>query len=563
MIRRTGIEVSTTAVRIAVVAAGEPRPKLLAFAQVPLPYGAVADGGIVDRGAVRQALAECVKEVKLPRRSFARAEAWLSVAGLRAITREIEMPEVPDAELDAAVQLQSLDILPFPVDEALLSARRVAGGPTPSGDSRVLLAAAHRDLVEPVVELVEEAGISVAGVDLASSALVRCFADPRRVESAAEAIVSIGAELTTVVVHDGGEPSFVRTISGGGSSVTRAIARAIDIPFAEAERLKLDLPATAEQLARVRPEVVTAARDGAMELLNEIRSSIEYYSMLRGRTEVRRVVLTGGGSQLPELLERLQLQMRAPVEAGHCFERIHAGVLREHATAVDRVAAVAVGMALNEPTGLKRIDLLPPEILARRRIRRNERMILTAAAMVALILAGLGVLRFVQVRSAEHDAGLLQASIATLQRDIPKYNQVAQQHQAILADESLAMPLVSHEVNWPAVLVALRAHTPSSVSASGFSGSAAAPVVTSTSAATGSPTSAAPTQIGTLNLNLSGNGYPSFQQWFNAMLKSGAFQIVQYSGISSTSNAVHFTAELGITGAIRTDRLSVFEEAKP
>jgi len=560
--RRTGIEVSTTAVRIAVVVAGEPRPKLLAFAQAQLPYGAVADGGVVDRDAVRRAIAECLKQVKLPRRSFAKAEAWLSVAGLRAITREIEMPEVPDAELDAAVRLQSLDILPFPVDEALLSARRLAGGAAASGESRVLLAAAHRDLVEPFVELIEEAGIQVAGVDLASSALVRSFVDPRAAESGAEAIVSIGAELTTVVVHENGEPSFVRTISGGGASVTRAIARALDIPFAEAERLKLELPTTADQLARVRPEVTAAARDGVVDLLNDIRSSVEYYSMLLRRSEVRRVILTGGGAQLPGLLQGLQQQMRIPVEPGHCFERIHAGVLRERAAALDPVAAVAVGMALNESTGHKRIDLLPPEILTRRRLRRVERSILAGAAAVTVILAGVGALRFVQVRSAEHDAASLQASIATLQRDIPKYNEVARQHQTILADEDLAVPIVSHEVNWPAVLEALRAHTPASVSASGFSGTATAPAVTSTSVVTGAQTSGSSAEIGTVTLNLAGNGYPSFQQWFNAMVGSGAFQIVQYSGVSSTSSTVHFTTELGITGAIRTNRLYVFKEAK-
>jgi uncharacterized protein with GYD domain len=65
-----------------------------------------------------------------------------------------------------------------------------------------------------------------------------------------------------------------------------------------------------------------------------------------------------------------------------------------------------------------------------------------------------------------------------------------------------------------------------------------------------------------VTLNLAGNGYPSFQQWFNAMVGSGAFQIVQYSGVSSTSSTVHFTTELGITGAIRTNRLYVFKEAK-
>jgi len=151
----------------------------LAFAEVPLPEGAVADGGIVDQPAVSKALIECVKQAKIPRKSFAKPEAWVSVSGLRAITREIEMPTVPDSELDAAVRLQSLDVLPFPVENAVLSARRLRSDSDTEGQSRVLLVAAHRDLVEPAVEVVEAAGIVVAGVDLASSALVRALASSR------------------------------------------------------------------------------------------------------------------------------------------------------------------------------------------------------------------------------------------------------------------------------------------------------------------------------------------------------------------------------------------------
>jgi len=63
-------------------------------------------------------------------------------------------------------------------------------------------------------------------------------------------------------------------------------------------------------------------------------------------------------------------------------------------------------------------------------------------------------------------------------------------------------------------------------------------------------------------LTFTGNGYPAFQQWFNAMSDSGVFQIIQYSGVSSASSSVQFTAQLGITGTIHTSRLSEFQEPK-
>ena len=81
---------------------------------------------------------------------------------------------------------------------------------------RVLVAAAHVDLVNGVIDVVERAGLVVEGVDLISSALVRALGetgtptvatDPAAAAAPAteqpEAIVSIGAGLTVVVVHQG------------------------------------------------------------------------------------------------------------------------------------------------------------------------------------------------------------------------------------------------------------------------------------------------------------------------------------------------------------------------
>ena len=99
----------------------------------------------------------------------------------------------------------------------------------------MLVAAAHRDLVDGVVAAAEKAGLIVEGVDLVSSALVRALGDPSVAAERPEAIVSIGAGLTVVVVHQGGRPQFVRTIGTGGNAATAAVASALDLPLVDAE----------------------------------------------------------------------------------------------------------------------------------------------------------------------------------------------------------------------------------------------------------------------------------------------------------------------------------------
>lgn len=582
-----GIEISSGAVRMAEITVDRGRYRLTRYAEAPLPHGAVVDGIVADRAAVRGAIVSCVAKGGFKAsRTSGELRGRVNVAGLRAIIREVDMPPVPEAEIDTAVQLQSPDLLPFPADRTLLSARatgpstrRTAEG-SPSTDVRVLVAAAHRDLVESVVDAATAAGITVEGVDLGSLALLRALVDPAATEEGPEAIVAVGAELTTVVVHERGEVQFVRTIAGGGNAVTRSISAALDLPFADAEGVKRRLGASAGVAARVPPEAIAAARDGSASLLAEIRSSIEYYATLDGRSEVRRIVLTGGGAMLGGFLERLQHQTRATVTSGSSVDRIDTGRIDVDLMRVAATGAVVLGLALPEPGGRKALDLVPPEAVARRRMQRTERWIGAAAGVVVLGLVAGGAFRYLQVHRAEAGVGSLDGSIAVLNREIPRYDQVARQNTAISTDQSLAQPLVSHEVNWPGVISSLVAYTPFQIGATGFSGSVVVPPASTTAATTtaGKAATALPSAlpspsstIGTVNLSFQAPGFPSFQQWFDAMAGSKRFLIEQYSGVTNSaspsgarggggnSSGIAFSAQLGITGAIHTGRLHEFE----
>lgn len=568
MTRRIGIEVTATSVRMVEVESGGSRTKVHAFGEATLPKGAIVEGAVADRAAVRRTVAACVKNANLERRRFGPPlEVWLSVAGLRAISREIVMPRVPDGDLDAAVRLQALDVIPFPEDETLLSARTLGTVAAPDGAElvRVHLAAAHRALVEPFVDVLGESGLVVKGVDLASSALVRALGST---EPGVEAIVAIGAELTTIVIHENGDPHFVRTIAGGGNAVTRAISAALDIPAPDAEQIKIRLGWSPTDAGRLPAEAVAAARDGSAPLLGEIRSSIDYFATLPGLPEVSRVVVTGGGSRLAGLVERLEYQVRVPVTTGSWLERVDTGRLSFDRVRADTVGAVAAGAAMTEPAGRKALDLLPPEVLVERKRARTTRSIQSAAAVVVLALLAGGALRFLQVRSAEHGVGNIKGEISYLEKQLPAYDKVQQQDDAIFTDSRIGLPIVSHEVNWPAVLAALARYTPASVSASGFTGSTAVAPTAATSATTGhavAPPSALPTPsetVGTVSLSYSAPQYPSFKSWFDAMVASGRFEIVQYSGVSSSGHGVDFSAQLAVTGAIHTDRLGEFEVPK-
>ena len=556
VMRRVSVQVSSSAVRMAEVSVGHGRPELLRLGQVALPPRAVIDGVILDVPAVRVAVERCIKEG-----GFSAGDVHLGIAGLRAITREIEMPLVPDSEIDGAVRLQAPDVIPFSIDRALISARALEETVGPNGMPvrRVLVAAAHRDLVDPLVQIVTAAGLNPVSVEPTSSAMIRALFDPETAIEGPEAIVAVGAGLTKVAVHENGVPHFVRTIAEGGDMVTAAIAGVLGLPVADAEAIKLNL----DESVPYSRAALGAARDASMSLIGELRSSIDYYATLTGRSPVRRVVVTGGGSRLSGFVLQLQQQLRLPVVQGSALGRVDCSRLHlppEEIGRLDSVVAVVVGLALPSLKDVKELDLLPPEVILGRKRKQLERAVIGVGIVLVLAMVGLGVQRFLKVHNAENQVAALQRQVTSIKVQIPKYNKVQQERAEILGLAAISQPIVAHEVYWPGVLTALANATPAGGTVLSFSGTANPPVAaTATTGTTVLPPSA--TQIATLGISLqSPTGYTYFRSWYYSVGGSGKLTVNGFSGLSkAAATQVNFSATLGVTAEITSIRSTEFQ----
>lgn len=570
--RRIGLEISNSAVRIAEIALGGGRPKLVNLGQIRLPPRAVVDGAIADVAAVTNAIQRCVSEW-----DFSIKDVHLGIAGLRAITRELDMPAVPDTELDAAVRLQALDVIPFPVDKTLMSARPLEDVTSPDGTvmRRVLLAAAHRDIVDPLLEAVTAAGLTPISIDLTSTAMIRSLYDPATSAGGPEAIVAVGAGLTTVVVHEGGIPHFVRTIAEGGDTVTAAIAGALDLPIDDAETTKRNLDQSGPHIRAA----ASAASEASTSLLGEIKSSIEYYSTLPGRSEIRRVTLTGGGSRLNGLLERLQQNMRAQVVRGSALSRIETPLSVEEIQTRDPLVSVVIGLALPERAGVKPLDLMPPEILASRKAARTDRIVIGVAILVVLLMVGGGVLRYLSVHRAENKVAQLDTQIAFTKVQITHYDTAQRKFETVTADEALLTPLVATETQWPKIITSTLKNTPTGGIVTAFSGAATPPASTTSSTSPPPVLPLASEEIGVINVSItSASGclaekvktaklpncaYEYFQTWAAKIASSGQLELTGWSGLSRTpKGTVDYTATIALLGTLQSSRANEFEVLK-
>ena len=106
--------------------------------------------------------------------------------------------------------------------------------------------------------------------------------------------------VTNVVVHERGVPRFVRILITGGNEITDAIASELHIDPDTAEDLKRRADASSTDELEVRAARITT--DRLSPFVEEVRGSIDYYrAQAADGGEISRVLLTGGGSQVPGL----------------------------------------------------------------------------------------------------------------------------------------------------------------------------------------------------------------------------------------------------------------------
>ncbi len=338
-----GLDIGTSVVRAAELSFGRSGITLERYGQVVLPEGVVHDGEVCDPEQVSAAIRQLWRAT-----GFSHKKVVLGVANQRVIVRQLDLPWMPQSDLRAALPFQVQDFLPMPVDAAVLDFFPLED--VTEGSRRVLrglLVAAARETVLRNVESVQAAGLSVNQVDLTSFAVLRSLGRRAAVDVATEALIDIGARVTNIVVHSAGVPRFVRILLMGGQDVTDAVAENLGVPGPQAEALKQQVgtAGSAEEVAAVARAVDRTAQD----FVDEVRGSLDYYGASNPAAPVERILLSGGGSRLDGLADRLAAATRLPVLPGDPLGSVtvgRTGLDDRQLDFVTPLAAVPVGLAL-------------------------------------------------------------------------------------------------------------------------------------------------------------------------------------------------------------------------
>lgn len=235
---------------------------------------------------------------------------------------EVIAPLLPPSDIDAAMPMivaannPNLDLA-----ENILSYTIVdeLEGEHDERHLRVLVYNARIDYANKLALVVAEAGLNIVGTDISALAALRAMAVAPRPEGQLDAIVDIGANITTILLHHNGVPKLLTLDpDSAGQVATAKIADALGLDEEDPEQasrvewFKVNNNDTVGQVAQARNEYGRSTSAKIASNLSAFLLGTEEFD------ELTNVTMVGGGAMLHglgnTLYDTLADRLGQPVE---------------------------------------------------------------------------------------------------------------------------------------------------------------------------------------------------------------------------------------------------------
>lgn len=263
-----------------------------AIGLVTNPAGSIdfTDKVVVEK--IKPALKKLLTESKVKERRVV-----VSVAESKVYSRILSIPQMSEAELSSAIHWEAEQFVPIPVNEVELDFSVIEKLPgSEEKKMSVYLVAAPKKYLQGLVELLTAVNLEPIAVESEMVAIARAltYGQP----AMTSLLVHIGAMSSVMAIVEGSNLTFSYTVPVGGVAMSRALSQSLGLPLTQAEEYKRTYGLQENQLeGKVRKGLLIVMDS----LVREMRKAMEFQLASR-KSVVNRVVVTGGGAYLPELV---------------------------------------------------------------------------------------------------------------------------------------------------------------------------------------------------------------------------------------------------------------------
>lgn len=336
-----GIDIGSSAVKLVQLRESKGVYHLVSLGIAPLPPEAIVDGAIMDSGTVVEVINNLVQSQKLKTKSVA-----TSISGHSVIIRKIQLPIMTEEEMEASIQWEAEQYIPFEISEVNIDFQILGPDPNDPSQMNVILVAAKKDFVNDYVAVFNECGLTPIVMDIDCFSMENAFeANYESDDGEVVALVNMGGSAMNVNVLKEGVSVFTRDITVGGNMFNEELQKRLGLSDEDAENVKLG--GVVDGVEKVAVDEVVS--DATENLLQEVQRSLDFFSATSSDDKIQKVYITGGVSKSPRVKEMLAERLDMPVDLLDPFSQVVIDEKvfdSEYVDAIGPLMSVAVGLAM-------------------------------------------------------------------------------------------------------------------------------------------------------------------------------------------------------------------------
>ncbi|MBW6440978.1 type IV pilus assembly protein PilM [Patescibacteria group bacterium] len=295
---------------------------------------------------IASTLAEIIRDSGLDSKKVS-----MSVPISSAFTSIVTLPEMPNSEIENAINFEARQYIPIPIEEVAFDwivIEREGNYKTINSfdkDSKkklkILLVAIPKEITNKYINIVNSLGLELIALETESFSLARALS---RFEDGAVAIVDIGNKTTGVTVVEKGVVISGHSISGvGGEEITKIISHGVNVDYRRAEQLKMEVGFNNSNTKKQISDLILPT---ISVIVSEIIKINEAYVRTR-QNSIKKVIITGRTAYISGLAKYFTKQIGIPTEIGFPWKNIvYNPVLEKRLHDSSQHFSVAVGLAL-------------------------------------------------------------------------------------------------------------------------------------------------------------------------------------------------------------------------
>jgi type IV pilus assembly protein PilM len=336
-----GLDIGSSLIKIVEIDHSKGAPVLTKYGVIKLPPEAIVEGELMDRSLVIEGIQECMTKANIDKKDVVTA-----VSGRAVIVKKVVMDRMNPDDAKEAIFWEAEQHVPFDIDDVCLDFQ-VLKEDVGANQMEILLVAAKKEMVSTHADLVRDAGLNPAVIDVDSFAVQNAYEQSLNGPwEHVTGLINIGSDVTNINVVQNNIPLFTRDLSVGSTAFTEALQRELGIEFEEAE-VMISGETELEDEDKVRSIIAEASE----ELSMGIERSISFLKTAGDAEQIDEIVLSGGGARVPWLRDILAEKHQIEFKLNDSLGSINRGenLMADDADELGNLApllTVSLGLAL-------------------------------------------------------------------------------------------------------------------------------------------------------------------------------------------------------------------------